>query len=377
MLSRNEFVALAKARGQGLVSIYLPTHPRGQEIQQDPIRLRNLLNEAEQTARDAGLSQREIDLRLNAARDLLKDALFWRHQGEGLALFCSEAGCDVQRLPTAVEELVFVGQRYVVRPLLPAVSEGRAYYLLALSQNSVRLFECSRFSAREVDLYDIPRSLREAVGYDFEEKSLQFHVGDSSGRAMFHGHGRQSDKDDEEIEEFLRAVDRGVCRLLNGSNTPLVIAAVDYLIPIYRRVTGYGRVLEKGVPGNPDRLKPAELHAASLDCAVPYLDEPRHRDLKLLADAVHSEKATTGVLDVLPAARDAKVGTLFVVSNGAIWGRADEPGNDISLHAERQQDDEDLIDLAIAHTVANGGVVYDTTPAEMPNGVPVAALLRF
>lgn len=375
MLSRNEFEALVKARGEGLISIYLPTHPRGQEIQQDPIRLKNLLTKAEEEARAIGIPDAAVAARLKPAHDLLKDALFWRHQGEGLAIFCSENDCAIKRLPVSVEELVFVGERFSVRPLLPAVSMGRAYYLLALSQNSVRLFECTRDSAREIDLYDIPGSLREAVGYDWEQKSLQFHVGDGEGRAMFHGHARQHDKSDEELEEFIRAVDRGVCRLLANSRAPLIIAAVDYLIPMYRRFTDYPVVPEKGVPGNPDRLKPAELHAASLECAAPYLDELKHRDMRLLTET--PDKATTGVLEVLPAARDAKVGALFVVSNGPIWGRLDESGNDIALHAQREPNDDDLIDLAITHTIANGGVVYDMAPSEMPGGVPVAALLRF
>lgn len=375
MLARNEFEALAKARGRNLISIYLPTHARGQEIQQDPIRLKNLLNKTLEQAQVLGIPERKIDSTLKPARDLLDDVLFWRHQGEGLAIFCNEGNCTVERLPMSVEELVFIGDRFCMRPLLPAVSNDDGYYLLALSQNRVRLFECTRAGAREVDLYDIPGSLQEAVGYDWEEKSLQFHVGDGEGRAMFHGHGRQHDKSDEELEEFIRAVDRGVCRLLAGSRAPLIIAAVDYLIPIYRQLTDYPVVPEKGVPGNPDRLKPAELHAASLECAAPYLDEPKHRDLQLLAEA--PDKAATGVLSVLPAARDAKVGALFVVSNGTIWGSVDESGNDIRLHAEREQSDEDLLDLAIAHTVANGGIVYNTTAAEMPGGVPVAALLRF
>lgn len=377
MLSQNEFVSLAKARGTGLVSIYLPTHPRGQEIQQDPIRLRNLLGKAEEQTRDRGLPESQIEELLAPVRQLEEDVHFWRHQGEGLAIFCSESGCATHRLPVPVEELVFIGDRFCMRPLLPAVSEGRRYYVLALSQNSVRLFECTRDSVRELDLYDIPASLRDAVGYDWEQKSLQFHVGDGEGRAMFHGHGRQKDQDDEELEAFLRAVDRGVCRLLADSRAPLIVAAVEYLIPMYRRITSYPNVPEQCVSGNPDRLKPAELHERSLACAAPYLDEPKQRDLQRLTDAVHSDSATTGVLDVLPAAQNAQVGALFVVSNGAIWGRTDESGRDITLHAQREPGDDDLIDLTIAHTVASGGVVYDTAASEMPGGVPVAALLRF
>ena len=47
ILTRAELEQLMRKEQPGCVSIYLPTHRTGVETQQDPIRLKNLLREAE------------------------------------------------------------------------------------------------------------------------------------------------------------------------------------------------------------------------------------------------------------------------------------------------------------------------------------------
>ena len=88
MLDAHSIRDLIEDRGDPRVSIFLPTHERGPETKQDPIRLSNLLDEA---ARDLGNSSNgtEVAAFLEPARKLLKDEDFWLHQSRGLALFLS------------------------------------------------------------------------------------------------------------------------------------------------------------------------------------------------------------------------------------------------------------------------------------------------
>lgn len=44
--SRDDLVALATADSSVAVSLYVPTHVRGAQVRQGPIRLKNLLTEA-------------------------------------------------------------------------------------------------------------------------------------------------------------------------------------------------------------------------------------------------------------------------------------------------------------------------------------------
>jgi hypothetical protein len=52
---------------QWCVSIYMPTHRTGAETQQDPIRLKNLLREAEKHLFAKGVSTRDVQEMLEPA----------------------------------------------------------------------------------------------------------------------------------------------------------------------------------------------------------------------------------------------------------------------------------------------------------------------
>ena len=49
----------------------------------------------------------------------------------------------------------------------------------------------------------------------------------------------------------------------------------------------------------------------------------------------------------------------------------------MSIHAERQPGDEDLLDRAALETMLNGGMVYAVKPEAMPADLPVAAVFRY
>jgi hypothetical protein len=67
VLNRKGLEGLVENRKGPCVSIFMPTHRKGPETQQDPIRLKNLLKEAEQQLV-------ELELRPTEARELLAPA---------------------------------------------------------------------------------------------------------------------------------------------------------------------------------------------------------------------------------------------------------------------------------------------------------------
>ena len=62
------------------VSIYMPIHPVGREQQQDPIRLKNLLAQAEATLLADGLRRPEVQELMRPAQELLWNREFWQQQ---------------------------------------------------------------------------------------------------------------------------------------------------------------------------------------------------------------------------------------------------------------------------------------------------------
>ena len=61
-----------------------------------------------------------------------------------------------------------MADRFNVKPLLRLPASAERFYILALSQNRVRLLEGANAKISEIDLdiEDIPRSLADAMKYD-------------------------------------------------------------------------------------------------------------------------------------------------------------------------------------------------------------------
>ena len=209
LLSRAELETLIEEPEGLCVSIFLPTHRAGAQTQQDPIRLKNLLREAEEQLLAKELRAPEAEELLRPARELLDDSVFWRHQSDGLAAFLSAGVFRYYRLPPNFEDLVIVADRFHLKPLLPLLTGDGEFYVLALSQNEVRLLRATRHSVSEVELEDVPESLADTLRYDDQEKQLQFHTGTAGGRggraAIFHGHEPDDPKDN--ILRYFRQID--------------------------------------------------------------------------------------------------------------------------------------------------------------------------
>jgi hypothetical protein len=385
MLDAHAVRELIDDRGTPRISVFLPTHERGPETQQDPIRLSNLLDEAERSLADGGV--RNAVALLEPARRLLKDDDFWLHQGRGLAVFLSPAGLRLFRLPIELREKVVVSDRFHVKPLLPLLTGDGRFHILALSQARVRLFEASRDSIRELDLHDVPESLRDVVGYDWEERSLQFHPATRGGRpgtgagagagVVYHGHGSAKDDSKPELRKYVKAVDRGILRLLPERNQPLVLAAVDYVAAMYRKHSKYPNIAEGLVEGNPDRRSAEELRDEAWRIVEPLFQATRDEATSRYRELGGAGGQTSDELEkVVPAAFAGRVRTLFVARDVEQWGRYDPDTTQIVLHGERAADDDDLLDVAAAETLVRDGEIYAIDAEGMP-GSAIAAIFRY
>lgn len=385
ILSRAELRRLTKECEKWCVSIFMPTHRAGREIQQDPIRLKNLLGEAEERLLAGGLRAPEAQELLEPGEKLLVDSLFWQRQSDGLAIFLSSEVFRRYRLPFDFQELAVVADRFHIKPLLPLLSGDGRFYILAISQNEVRLLQGTRYSVGEVDLEDVPESLAEALRWDDPEKRLQWHTQtgakiDGDRAAIFHGHGVASADDPKNyVLRYFHRLDEGLNQLLGDERAPLVLAGVDYLLPIYGEANTYLHLVDEGVVGNPEELSAKELHKQAwtivhpLFLAVQKEAAARYRQL---AGAGGGE-ASDDLKEVVPAAYYGRVEVLFVAVGVQRWGNFDPDGNRVELHQEVEARDQDLLDFTAVQTLLNGGTVYAVEPERVPGEASLAAVFRY
>ncbi len=384
LLTRDELKMLFDEQEGPFVSIFMPTTRAGAAVQEGPIRLKNLLNQAEEQLAQAELRRPEARQLLEPGRELLEQDDFWQHQNDGLAVFISPNLFRYYRVPLQLEEMMLVSSRFLLKPLMPLLTGDGRFYVLALSQNEIRVLRGSRYSVQEMDLEDIPQSLAETLRFDEFEKQHQFHTNTppvhqgQQRAAMYHGHGADEDDKDKRLLRYFQQVDKGMMELLQNEQAPLILAGVEYLLPLYQQANSYQHLAEEGVTGNPEELSPKELHQQAWQVVQPYFEQDRQKAVDLYHELVNNSSQASGTLEeVIPAAFYGRVGTLFVALDVQHWGRFDPETATLHLHPSQQPGDEELIDAAAVQTLLNSGKVFAVEPENVPGGGPVAAIFRY
>jgi hypothetical protein len=374
LLSRDEIQTLIQTSHGPCVSIFMPTFRAG-DTQQNPIRFKNLLRSAEERLAGWGLRNGDAESLLDPARRLMDDRAFWEHQDEGLALFRSPDLFKTYRLPLALRELSVVENRFHVKPLFPLLSGDGHFYILALSLKNIRLILASRFSAREVDLGDIPKSFQEAMG-GLTRQFSQLQAG------TFPGHGMAEDDLKAEIVKYFQIVDDGLNHLEIDIDrgAPFVLAGVEHLLPRYREASKLPHVLDEGLTGNVDGLSAEELRDKAWEIAEPVLLADRRKAAGRFGDLRGTGRTSTHLDEILPAAHDGRVDTLFTARGVRVWGTYDHASRTARFQQDQERQvngSEDLIDRAAVQTFLNGGTIYAVEQQEVPEGYAVAAIFRY
>lgn len=363
------------------VSIFIPTEKKGKSIQQNAIRFKNMLSEAEDRLEKRGIKKKDIQNMLEPAQKLLNDNYFWRYQSHGLAVFINPDFFEYYRLPLDFDELLVIADQFHIKPLLALFTGDGTFYILALSQNTVKFFQATRYDIQEIKLEELPKNMEEALGYDNLEKQIQFHTGApqrvGKREAMFHGHGGKPDTSEEFFLRFLRLVDKAVYSVLKEERAPLILAAVDYLVPLYHETNSYSYVLEETIKGNPDQIKPEKLHKEGWKIVEPIFLREQKKAAELFDRLVKDEKASYRLNKIVSAAYFGKVATLFVTVGVQNWGTFDPDKNKVSQNPEKKPHDMDLLDFAALHTLLNGGIVYAVDQEKVPGRTEVAAIFRY
>jgi Bacterial archaeo-eukaryotic release factor family 7 len=354
-----------------LVSIYLPTHRSGREVTQDPVLFRRLVA----TAADE-VAEREF---LAAAERLVDDREFWAHGSAGLAVLAGLDGTTAVRLSEAPGELAVVSDRFHLKPLVAALGRRAEFDVLALSRHHVRFVEVTGSRAVEVEVPRMPASMPEALRFDDREAQVQSHSGARVGAgrvsATFHGQGSTTDARDADLDRYLHQVDHAVADHRSGTTRPLVLAGVDEIVGVYRKLTRCAHVLAEHVAGNPDQLRAAEL-ADRARGFVPSAaaDEERRARESFLAGAT----ATVDTIEqALIAAAAGQVASVFVPADREYWGRYRAGHHLLEEHDTRAPGDHDLADVAATETLRHGGRAFVVPAIDIPRGGTAAATLRY
>jgi hypothetical protein len=386
-LSTDELKILVEHPQLPSVSLYMPTQKARVETRQNPIRFKNLIRAAEERLDAIGIPRTQaVDL-LQPLKDL-DTCDFWEHQDYGLVIFISRNLFRYYSLPIEFPELVVVSEQFHLKPLLHLINNDGSFYLLSLSQQEVKFFQGTRYNLNQVEVENLPQNLEAVLLEDEMQKGVQHRIGTSKGGTAnpaehpgsFHGQGSPDrDKHQEDIRQFCYAIDGALHPKLREEKSPLVLAAVEYLFPIYQQANTYPHLLGSGINGNPENVKLEELHQEAWQIVEPQFHQSQEQVMVLYQQLAGEKmgKTSSDLKEIIPAAYYQRVETLFVPKQWQIWGKFEPDTMTVDLHPELGPEDEDMLNFAAIHTLLNGGRVYTLEPEEMPNSVVAAAIFRY
>ena len=298
MIAKTEVKELTNVENEYCVSIYIPAHRGGHESLdgQDQIHLKNQLKEVKSKLKERGMRADKLEEFVKPIQNIVDDSDFWRHQSDGLALFLTENLFKKYTVPVHFEAFNYVANDFYLKPLMPLFNGNGMFYILALKNDEVAFYEATRHSIVEIELPDeVPEQLEDRVGYDHEQKSLQYRSEQQGAKsaAMYHGHGEGSAEEQNELKRYFRAINDGLMTMLHDNqNPPLILCCQDFQYALYQEVNSYENLYEDHISENPSDMDNALLHEKAWNIVEPYFNKKRIEKLEDFKELHGTGKAT-------------------------------------------------------------------------------------
>ncbi len=354
-----DLAELIDQRDPASVSLVVPSSNRPAEADAARLALRSAAQEA--------LAQLDAEpaAQLRAViEELVDDDEFWRRQARTIAVFAAPGTLHAFTLPNRLEPLVAVGDRFDIGPLLRSLAISQEGWVLLLHEQAARLFAVSAEGSPEEQPLDLPDDLHSIL-----------EITDQGGQADL-PRAKGATGETPERRRFASAVQDAVLPHLRSTGRPLILAASNDLAPAYRAINRYDHLLAEGIEQHPGSLDPArigELARGVLDRhGAAELADWRER----FEERLTSGRSAGDLAQVAHAATLGQVEELLLDIDWGVEGSIDEAGVVSELDAPSAEGYR-IVDEIAARVLRHGGAVRAVRAEDLPNGGPVAALLRY
>lgn len=383
MLNKEQLTELANYTNDRCISFYMETRKTANadaNRQQGFIGFKNKLQQVTALLKEEQVEQTELERLLKPGYDLLRNEAFWSELSAGLAVFIADGYFRYLRLPIAPKDEIVINATFYLTPLIPVVTTRDYFYLLVLSKKQAKLYRSDAFGMQYVPVTGMPKGVEDVVHFEEKDDQDLFRtstIGAGAG-ASFHGIGTGRPEPKENLAMYFDEVDETLWKeVLHDENVPLLLAGVEYLIPIYKQVAKYKPIWEEAITGSLEYEDTQSLYALAREKMQSYFEERVEKALNAYGNQSATELTSSIPADVIPAAHYGRVAQLFAEKDAHIWGAFDEMNNQLTIHEEHEQEDECMLDKAIIKTLLNGGEVFILPKDGMPANTKLAATMRY
>ncbi len=361
-MNKHDVELLQKISGYPALTITLPTHRTSPENRQDPIRVSNLVAEAQERLL-AEFSKREIDPLLTQL-DKLVESIDYRNTQDGLALFVHRDFARAFSLPFPLKERVAVDETFFTRDLVYAMNRTPRYWVLVLSEQPTRLFEGSRKTLTEVKEEGFPLT----------------HTGPGGELPLPGGFGvKKSQYRDERHRQFFRQVDAALRPFLLDDPLPLIVVGVDRYLAFFSEVSDHKDAISATLEGSHDSTPTHELGELVWPVVKEALAKGRQKYLDDLDKAVGERKFVSTIGEVWRMAQAGRGRLLLVEEDFHYPARVDASGLRIDPAEDIESPDvlDDAVDEVITTVQDKGGKVVFLENGQLDAHSRIALILRY
>jgi hypothetical protein len=276
----------------------------------------------------------------------------------------------------AAAERVFEHSFYVT-PLLPLIRRDDYFYINVISKKGCKLYRADRTGIEPIPVL-IPQEQSEVKAIPEKDDAVVRSMG-AGNRNRSNIHGTESKADDKTVTSvFFEAIDDIFWKeVLHDDTAPMLLAGVEYVLPIYKSVSDYKNIWPEYLTGNREQQDPQDLYNEAMELMKPYFEERVNKALQEYGNKSSTGVTSSLVADIIPAAYYSRIAVLFVRRGEHVWGKFFPEDNLLELAHTPDEGGEDLIDNAVTQTILNGGEVFLLDGEQMPADSQVSAIFRF
>lgn len=293
------------------------TDVTGRDDKRSVLALKNQLRDAKANLLESGIRDAAATDFLAPIATLIGDSSYWRLQSRGLVVFLAEGFFQPVRVPVELSDSLTIGERFNLLPLAPVLASDRRLYVLALAQNSVRLFNSTRNVIEELPLENVPASFDDVID-ELPERAVDVRSGAAGTEGTPSFQGPDGDIDRMLVEKYVHAVGQAMgTRLGTARSQQLVLASVAEYLPIFKASCPYPAIFDGVIAGNPEYAQPDDLRSAAWQLVNADETAREAKEQDHAHSLAHAGKGSFDLAEIAKAAEAGRVNTLFLPRDDA------------------------------------------------------------
>lgn len=236
-----------------------------------------------------------------------------------------------------VEPKIVVAESFHIKPILGWLQETPPYYLLTLSSSEIRVYKG--------DAWDL--NFVKEIKNDLSDESKKLSK--------------------VKVQEFFRRAENEISHLLDDKSRPVVIAGVDWVQSLFRKVVRNSNFVTTNIRGDFKRFGLETLKNASRGVLSELFKKAKN---KLFIDfelARNRGKILNNLQDISKAAVEGRIKKILIARDQVVWGEVMKSDGNLEIHHRQMNSrDDDILDNLAEKVMEKGGKVLCIPKRDIP-----------